>query len=143
MFLVFDSMENLDLKPNYYAIIPANVRYDVSLSPNAKLLYGEITSLANSKGYCWATNKYFMDLYDLSDRSIQRMLKQLSDKKYIRIEITENNTYRKIFLTNTPDKNVGGGVKKMSHTPDKNVAQNNIINNEKLLINYNWLKDGE
>ena len=35
-------------KPNYYAIIPANVRYDEKLSPNEKLFYGEITALTTS-----------------------------------------------------------------------------------------------
>lgn len=29
---------------SYYAIIPANVRYDKRLKPNTKLLYGEITA---------------------------------------------------------------------------------------------------
>ena len=34
-------------KPSYYAIIPANVRYDKRLTDKAKLLYGEITCLTN------------------------------------------------------------------------------------------------
>ena len=46
-------------KPNFYAILPAFVRYDTELSANAKLLYSEITSLCNEKGFCWATNSYF------------------------------------------------------------------------------------
>ena len=48
--------------PNYYAIIPSNVRYS-DLKPNAKLLYGEITALSNKHGFCFASNKYFANLY--------------------------------------------------------------------------------
>lgn len=33
--------------PNYYAIIPAEVRY-ASIPGNAKLLYGEISALTNT-----------------------------------------------------------------------------------------------
>ena len=55
--------------PNYYAIIPAGVRYS-AIKPNAKLLYGEITALANKKGYCFATNKYFAELYSVNKNTI-------------------------------------------------------------------------
>lgn len=44
---------------SYYAIIPANIRYDTRLKANSKLLYGEITALCNEKGFCWASNDYF------------------------------------------------------------------------------------
>lgn len=58
--------------PAYYAVIPATIRYDSRISANAKLLYGEITALCNEKGFCWATNGYFSELYNVSSRSIQR-----------------------------------------------------------------------
>jgi len=33
------------MKPNYYAILTSEVRYNQKLTPNAKLLYAEITAL--------------------------------------------------------------------------------------------------
>lgn len=74
-------------EPNYYAIIPANVRYDKRLIQGAKLLYGEITALSNQKGYCWASNNYFMKLYEVSRFTIQAWLKSLEDCGYINRQV--------------------------------------------------------
>ena len=128
----------------YYAIIPANVRYDKDLAPNAKLLYGEITALCNEKGYCWATNQYFADLYKVSKITISRWISTLNKKGYISIDTlyregTKELIGRHIYIVNTPiNKNVNRyikndleGVNKIVNTPiNKNVKENNTsINN--------------
>ena len=70
-------------KPNYYSILPATVRYDHELTDKSKLIYSEITSLANKTGECWANNEYFMDLFEISESTINRIIRQLKKKEYI------------------------------------------------------------
>ena len=74
-------------KPNYYAVIPADVRYSKKLTPNAKLLYAEITALCNMNGKCTASTQYFCKLYEVSRGSIQNWLKMLEDNNYIQRDI--------------------------------------------------------
>ena len=82
-------------KPSYYAIIPANVRY-ADITPNAKLLYGEITALCSKEGYCWASNNYFAELYDVDVRTIKRWVSELLGIEAIKI--TGNTSQRHIEL---------------------------------------------
>lgn len=86
-------------QPNYYAIIPARVRY-ADIMANAKLLYGEITALASQEGYCWATNGYFANLYGVSEKQVSLWFKQLIEHKFIEIELIKNEkgTLRKSYL---------------------------------------------
>lgn len=81
---------------NYYAIIPANVRYDFDLPPLAKLLYGEITALSNTEGYCTSDNKYFSCLFGISVKRVERLLECLKAGEYI--SISNNEKDRQIFL---------------------------------------------
>ena len=74
-------------KPNYYAVITADVRYDNRLSANEKLLFGEITALSSSTGECWAGNKYFGELYNKDNRTIRRWVSHLSQLGYINVEL--------------------------------------------------------
>ena len=82
---------------NYYAIIPANVRYDKTLTANAKLLYGEITALANDKGYCWASNGYFAELYDVSKETISRWISILEKNGYVNTQIIYRDNSKAIL----------------------------------------------
>ncbi len=112
---------------NYYAIIPADVRYCKDLTPSAKLLYGEITALANKEGFCWASNSYFGELYGVDARTIQRWLLNLKKCGFIYIENEpkDGSTLRKIFhmtkmslpVTKTPYP-----MTKMPHPYDKDAA---------------------
>ena len=72
-------------EPGYYAVIPATVRYDKSIPPGAKLLYGEISALCNKKGYCWASNEYFAELYEISERNVIKWIKSLTASGHIAV----------------------------------------------------------
>jgi uncharacterized protein YpbB len=87
-------------EPNYYAIIPAPVRYSQNLSGNEKLFYGELSCLTHKCGHCFATNNYFAELYNVSERTIQNWLENLEREGFIkRVSVTaDNKTIRKIFV---------------------------------------------
>lgn len=125
----------MEIKKSYYAIIPANVRYDEDLTPNAKLLYGEVTALCNEKGYCWASNSYFAELYSVSNVSISKWINQLIKQGYLTSEIkykegSKEILYRYLRIVNDP-------IKEKFNTPQTKVndpikekfKDNNTVNN--------------
>lgn len=84
--------------PSYYAVIPANVRY-AKIKANAKLLYGEITALTNKKGYCYASNAYFAELYEVTEKQVKIWLRELEAHNFITsVVIKEFANKRFIFL---------------------------------------------
>ncbi|WP_143462785.1 conserved phage C-terminal domain-containing protein [Levilactobacillus enshiensis] len=110
--------------PNYYAIIPANVRYDRDLPGKAILLYGEITALCNQKGFCWASDSYFMKLYGVAKSTIQAWLKSLEIKGYISRESVYKDGTKEIdhrYIRVIP-----GGIPKNRNTPIPKNRTDNI-----------------
>ena len=120
---------NDDVKRSYYAIIPANVRYDHDLPANAKLLYGELTALSQEKGFCWAGDQYFMDLYCVSKSTVQSWLRALEKKGYISRSVkykagTKEIEFRYINILAYP-------MPKNWHTPiPENWTENNTLINK-------------
>ena len=123
----------MEEQKNYYAIIPANVRYDKNLKDKAKLLYGEITALCNEKGYCWANNEYFANLYGISKTTVSLLIKNLIDNGYIYSEIIYKDGTKEIL--NRYLSIVKYPIKEKLNTPikeklkDNNTVINNTINN--------------
>lgn len=74
-------------KPSYFAILTADVRYDKTLKPLARLLYAEITALCNQEGYCWAGNQYFADLYEVDKNTVSGWIGQLKTRGYITVQL--------------------------------------------------------
>lgn len=116
------------INPGYWSITPASVRYSELICPNAKLLYGELTALCNKEGYCWATNKYFSDLYKVQPRAISDWVSQLVKASFIRVEITDK-LMRKIFIAEVGE-NSRGGTRKFTGKVGENSPHNSTVNNK-------------
>ena len=126
-------------KPGYFAVLPANVRYDKRLKPIERLLYAEITSLCNKDGYCWATSGYFAELYGITREHISRCISHLTMCDYVEVEVDKcNGNSRKIYLTGLVIKKSQGcdlkitrGVTNKSQGCDLKITQNNVSNYNK------------
>lgn len=130
-------------KASLYSVIPAAVRYDTRLRPNAKLLYGELSALTMAEGYCWASNAYLAQLFDLSTKTVEALLKQLRDCGHIEIDVerdkqTHEVTARKIWISGPPGTAVPPPLKNKGRSPQnqgeppleiegKNIYKNNNI----------------
>lgn len=132
-------------QPNYYAILPSNVRYDKELSYLARILYAEITSLSNKEGYCYATNSYFEKLYNVSKSTIIRALSSLLKRGYIKVQIkyskdSKRVLERRIYIVDLVSNMTPGSVKNDTRGGVKNDTDNNTSKNNKNKYNSNFSK---
>lgn len=125
---------------NYYAIIPATVRYDNRLKPAEKLIYGEITALANKKGYCFANNRYFADLYSVTIHTASQWISHLEKLGYIYTEILRDEKKeikeRRIYISEIYYVEKNTYLKKYTDPKYKKVQDNNINIRIDRLFNY-------
>lgn len=121
---------------SYYSIIPATVRYDNTLKAAEKLIYGELTSLTNKFGYCFASNKYFASLYGVTNHTVSQWISHLEKSGYLKIELIKNDnkeiTERRIYINDTPyvQKNTYPYIFKSTYPMYQKVQNNNIKYNE-------------
>lgn len=87
----------------YYTILPAEVRLDKRLVPFERIIFSDILTLANKKGYCYATNAYFSKTYGVSSVSVSTWISNLVKYGYLsRVYEYKNNTKmierRKLYI---------------------------------------------
>ena len=142
-------MEEPIRSPAYFAIITGPILDNRELAANAKILYASITSMTDSKGYCWASNQYLADRFGWGERTVTRLIAQLQELGFIRTVMVLNEQTRKmerrIYIGNDaaegvakigdPCQNWRGGVAKTGDT-------HNMLNNIQNIPPYNPPKGG-
>lgn len=95
-----------------YGITPNKILHSKKISSFSKILYCSISSLCAQKGYCWAKNKYFADIFGVSTKTVARAIVEL--QQYLVIK-NSNNSQRIIWVNNV----IGGkkGKSKKSKEP--------------------------
>ena len=113
-------MANEILKPSYFSILTADVRYDKELSASEKIFYSEITCLCSTDGSCYASNSYFSNLYGCDSRTIRNWITKLVNKKYINVQYDETGKNRKIYVILKSEIQNQNDVKKEKKQVKKN-----------------------
>lgn len=137
-------------KPAFWAVIPASVLFSEDLRPNAKLLYGVVTLLQESSGYCYASNRYLANLFGLQPETITGLLNNLVEAGLIATDVvrdpqTNEVQERRIWtvaqmpaIIPPSPKNIGEGSSKkigepspknFGDPPRKKSEENNTSNN--------------
>lgn len=144
----------MEEKPNYYAIIPAEVRYNKNLNSSQKLFYGEITALTYKTGECWASNSYFAKLYNVSPSLITNWLNALEKQNLVAISYKKKGKeIKKRIIRIIGIQYFEQVFKKNGEGYSKYLKENNTsINNTRLITNkeeinkedifeYDWLNE--
>ena len=137
-------MENPAEYASQWAILPARVRYDTQLPPNAKLLFAEIAAKTNTLGFCWAFNQYFAEKLNISADRVSSLIKALEKAGYIVVDFDRerNNTERrKIYLT-AAAFSLAGGIGENAETPSRQKNRDGIGENAETLKENNKNKMG-
>ena len=90
-----------------------------------KILYSEITALANTQGFCFASNSYFGKLYEVDKKTVGVWINNLAKFGYLKVELIykENSKEvleRRLYIVDLKEVSLS--------TP---VEEKNFIENEK------------
>lgn len=132
--------------------IPAERWLDRSLSPNEKVMLGEISSLDTGPRGCYATNAHFAEFFNLSISRVSEIISGLVDKGHLRVELIREGkrvVERRLRLVdpfdfpNTHSGNAANPFGKHGEPPSENTQGSNTHSNNTKSIKTSPASDGE
>ncbi len=124
-----------DIETFINLVMPTSILGDSRLTFLERLLLMDILSLCKKKGYCWATNEYFKNLFNVSKQTISKSISSLSKYGYIVLEYNrkgKNNSKRFIRLSEVLKNQITGIKNNLNTSVQENFKQynkNNMIRN--------------
>ncbi|WP_318714198.1 helix-turn-helix domain-containing protein [Treponema sp.] len=101
----------------------------------SKLLFGEISLLAASTQFCFASNAYFAANYSVSIRTVENWLKELKNFGLIRIEVKRNQNkhveQRRIYVLFGSDVK---GCTSAEEKPARSYSKNQKTNRKRISL---------
>ena len=105
-----------------YRKLPVDVLYDEALSDKAKLFFPEIEYKSRKKGYCYASDNWFAQTFNVSVRTVKRVIRELRQAGYIKTSGKYPN--RKIYINTQHD------IRDKSVPNDKPIRDKSVPDNE-------------
>ena len=122
------------------SFITISILGDNRLTFLERLLLIHIISLSKKNGYCWATNKYFSNIYDVTKVTISKSISKLATFNYIKINFDNKNTNntKRIIKLSDDLKNKLNSIKENLNISykEKFKQYNNKLNKNKDKIYY-------
>ena len=112
-------------------VIPTSLLGDSRLTFLERLLLIDILPLCKKKGYCWATNEYFKNMFNVSKQTISKSISSLSKYGYIVLEYDrkeKNNSKRVIRLSEVLKNQITGIKNNLNTGVQENFKQYNKNN---------------
>ena len=135
----------------FYITIPMKLVEDDAISPSAKLAFGIIANLSNSRGYCFASNGYIGEIMGVHEITVSKYVSELLKNGYlVRFdEVTKYGLQRRLMLSESIKEDLTkssnrGYEKSKDGINDKTKYNKQSINNTNLINKENkdiaWFK---
>ena len=113
-------------------VFPTSLLGDNNLTPLERLILIYILSLCKKYGYCWATNEFFSNSFNVSKQTISKSISSLFNYGYIVLQYDKkekNNFKRKIIVSEVFKKRISDIQENLNTSNQENFKQYNKNNN--------------